>query len=817
MGREARQKAEVYKLKDQNKTMKKETKGLRKAFSPLFRIRELFRAPDGKKQAPMTVQSSLPFLRLTRTGILQISPKEFSKTIEFDDLNYELAKEEEQFRIFKVFAELINSFDTQVMVQLSLVNQTGYLQELADSIVIPPQKDAFNPLRAAYSDYLQRQLEAGNSGIRKRKFLTFTVQADNLELAKALLNRIEADSLKYFQRLQVKAKVLEGEERLQLLYELLNEKGLAKPKVSFEDLKKGYISSKDIIAPSSLDFRDTDRCKVGKQFVSTQLLRITANELSDRMQTEFLAVPGDIRITRFLQSIPQEKAIRKLKNKLLMVNQVKVNEQMKAVRQGYDYELIPTDLKTYSEALTHQLHEVQNQDEKSINHQFLLTVTEENEEKLQETLFLLQSIAQKYTCQLMSLDYQQEQALFSSLPLGKPFIPLWRGMDTSSVSILVPFSSSELFQSGESLYYGINSITKNLVMADRKQLFNGNGLFLGMSGSGKSFAAKREIANVILRTGDDVLICDPQNEYAALTNLLGGQVVSIRSDSPHYLNPMDVNQNYSGGESFLNTKAEFMLSLFEMILGRSQELLPEEKSIIDDAVRKSYEKYINNGYQEEDLPILEDVYNLLKKNKNEVAQYLAGALKLYVHGSLSIFNHHTNVNLEKRLVCYDISQLGTQLKNLGMLIVQDQVYNRVTRNQSQQKYTRYYVDEIHLLLKNPMTAYFTVRVYKEFRKYGGIPTGMTQNVKDFLMSQEVENILENTPFILMLSQAEGDKRILQEKLNISDSQLNYVTFTGPGRGLLFYENIVVPFQDDFPKEHILYSVLTTKPADLVVR
>ena len=401
----------------------------------------------------------------------------------------------------------------------------------------------------------------------------------------------------------------------------------------------------------------------------------------------------------------------------------------------------------------------------------------------------------------------------SSLPLGFNQTVIQRSLTTSSTAIFVPFTTQELFQSGgEALYYGLNSLSNNLIMVDRKKLKNPNGLILGTPGSGKSFSAKREITNIFLITTDDIIICDPEAEYFPLVNRLNGQVVKISPTSTDFVNPMDINLNYSEDESPLSLKSDFILSLCELIVGGKEGLMPVEKSIIDRCVRLIYADYLSDPVPEK-MPILEDLYNALKQQDENEAQHVRAALEIYVTGSLNVFNHRTNVDITNRLVCFDIKELGKQLKKLGMLVVQDQVWNRVTVNRAEKRSTRYYIDEFHLLLKEEQTAAYSVEIWKRFRKWGGIPTGITQNVKDLLSSREVENIFENSDFVYMLNQASGDRQILAKQLNISPHQLSYVTHSGEGEGLLFYGNVILPFADKFPKDTELYRIMTTKPTE----
>ena len=482
----------------------------------------------------------------------------------------------------------------------------------------------------------------------------------------------------------------------------------------------------------------------------------------------------------------------------------------KAVRSGYDMDVLPPDLVTYGDEAKNLLGDLQSRNERMFLVTMIVVNTAQSKRKLESGVFAASGVAQKYNCALKRLDHQQEQGLMSSLPLGLNQIEIQRGLTTSSTAIFVPFTTCELFQSGEALYYGLNALSNNLIMADRKSLKNPNALILGTPGSGKSFTAKREIVNVFLMTQDDIIISDPESEYFPLVERLGGQVIKLSPVSEHHINPLDINPDYSDDEDPLTLKSDFILSLCELIIGGKDGLQPVEKTIIDRCVRLVYREYLANPSPEK-MPVLQDLYDLLRKQTEPEAQRIATSLEIYVTGSLNIFNHRTDVDITNRLVCFDIKELGKQLKKIGMLILQDAVWNRVTVNRAAHKTTWFYIDEMHLLLKEEQTAAYTVEIWKRFRKWGGIPTGITQNVKDFLLSREVENIFENSDCIIMLNQAAGDRQILAKQLGISPHQLSYVTHSGAGEGLFFYGNIIIPFIDRFPKDTELYRIMTTRP------
>lgn len=578
---------------------------------------------------------------------------------------------------------------------------------------------------------------------------------------------------------------------------------------NFDMVARTGLSTKDFIAPTSFNFGNKSYFQMGNNIGAVSFLQILAPELSDKMLAEFLDMDNSIVVNLHVQSIDQAKAIRQIKMKITDLDKMKIEEQKKAVRSGYDMDVLPSDLVTYGGEAKRLLEDLQSRNERMFLVTVLIMNTADTKRKLDNIIMQTAGIAQKYNCALKRLDYQQEAGVMSSLPIGINQIDIQRGLTTSATAIFVPFTTEELFQEGEALYYGINAISNNMIMADRKLLKNPNGLILGTPGAGKSFSAKREMTNAFLITSDDIIICDPEGEYSPLTQMLHGQVVHISPNSKQYVNPMDINLNYSEDESPISLKADFVLSLCELIVGNKNGLEPVEKTIIDRCVRIIYRKYLENPIPE-NMPILEDLYNCILEQEETEAKRIATALEIYVKGSLNVFNHRTNVDISNRLVCFDIKELGKQLKKIGMLVVQDQVWNRVTINREAKKSTRYYIDEMHLLLKEEQTAAYTVEIWKRFRKWGGIPTGITQNVKDLLSSREIENIFENSDFIYMLNQAGGDRQILAKQLNISPHQLSFVTNSNEGEGLLFYGNTIIPFKDKFPKETKLYAIMTTK-------
>lgn len=765
------------------------------------------------KEKKISAQNTIPYREMAKDGTCRVKEHTYSRTIRFYDINYQLAQNEDKSAIFESWCDFLNYFDSSIHVQLSFINHKSSMSEYEKVIRIKPKNDAFDDVRAEYAQMLQAQLAKGNNGLVRSKYITFSIEANTYQEAKPRLERIETDILNNFKVLGVTAYPLNGEERLKILYETFNPETENPFRFSYNQLMQTGLSTKDYVAPTSFVFKSGKMFTMGKTMGAASYLQILAPELTDKMLADFLDMDKSLIVNIHIQSLDQAKAIKLVKGKVTDINRMKIEEQKKAVRSGYDMDIIPSDLSTYGNDAHRLLEDLQSRNERM----FLVTVlflnTAKTRQDLENAVFQTAGIAQKFNCVLRRLDYLQEEGLMSSVPLGINLVPITRALTTTATAIFVPFTTQELFMPGESLYYGLNALSNNMIMVDRKKLKNPNGLILGTPGAGKSFSAKREITNAFFVTEDDIIIGDPEGEYYPLVHALGGQVIHISPTSHDYINPMDINLDYSDDDNPLGFKSDFILSLCELIMGSRNGIEAEEKSVIDRCLPIVYQKYLLDPVPE-NMPTLGDLYTTLRAQKEDQAQRIATALEIYVNGSLRVFNHQTNVELDNRIVCFDIKELGKQLKKIGMLIIQDQVWNRVTINREAHKSTRYYIDEFHLLLKEEQTAAYSVEIWKRFRKWGGIPTGITQNVKDLLASREIENIFENSDFLYMLNQAAGDRQILAKQLNISPYQLSYVTNSGEGEGLLFYGNIIIPFKDRFDRNTKLYALMTTKVSDL---
>ena len=779
----------------------------------LVKLKRQLAGSHKNAEKPTTAQKTITFKKMYRDGICQVTSTFYTKMVEFYDINYDLLEIEDKGEILEEYSRLINYFDPSIKFELFLFNRQVNEQTLIDQFDIPLQGDDFDDIREEYTQMLKKQAAKGNNGIIKSKYLIFGIESRGFKEARAKLASIEADVIKNFTNLGTHAKSLDGKERLRILHEYFNQDTMEPFRFSFQELAESGKSVKDYIAPPGFDFRYPSRFKAGKMYGSVHYLDIIAPKFDDELLKKLLDLDDNLTITMHLQTMDPVKAIKMLKGALTNIQKMKIEEQKKAVRSGYDMDILPTDIITYEKDTLDLLDDLNSSNQKMVKITFLITCYGRSKRALENITQRVSGIIQQANCNLRCMQYLQEQGLMASAPIGCNETGIERDLTTKSTAILVPFCTQELFMPAPAIYYGLNALSNNMIMADRKRLRTPNGVILGTPGSGKSFSAKREILSCFLMTKDDIVVCDPEGEYFALVGALHGQVVRLATNSKDYLNPMDIQLSHKGDKEALKLKSDFIITLCDLIAGGKNGLENDEKGIIDECIRHIYDDYFENPVPE-NMPVLEDLYNALLEHKNKKAERIANSLVLYVHGSQNYFNHRTNVDSQNRIMCFDIRDLGNQLKELGMLIVQDAVWNRVSQNRERKIATRYYCDEFHLLLKEKQTAVYSVEIWKRFRKWGGIPTAITQNVKDLLASREVENIFENSDFVLMLNQAAGDRAILAKQLNISPQQMKYVTHTEAGEGLIFYGNVVLPFVDRFPKDTELYRVMTTKPEEV---
>ncbi len=762
-------------------------------------------------KAALSAQQTIPYIAMHPDGVCQLPGGLYSKTVEYEDINYAVASTEDQTAIFGGWSSFLNYFDSSLPFQLSFINRRSR-DRSRYKVNIPEANDAFNSVRDDYTKMLKTQIAKSNNGIERSKYITVCLPADSVADARPRLERVEADVTGNLHRLGVQSEPLDGRGRLALLHGQMHSGSRETFRFSWKDIPQTGMGTKDYIAPDSFDFRDSRTFRIGRYWGAASYLQILASELSDKLLAEILEMDAELTVTMHIRTVDQLKAIKTIKGKISDIGRMKAEEQKKAVRAGYDMEILPPDLITFSKDAAELLADLQSRNERM----FLLTFTVINlaptRQKLENDVFTVGGIAQKYNCALRRLDWQQEQGFVSSLVLGYNGIEIQRGMTTSSTAIFIPFMTRELRMGGQALYYGMNALSHNVIMADRKKLKSANGLYLGSTGSGKSFAAKRELLNVFLTTNDRIIIVDPMGEYVPLARRLGGQIIEIAPDSPNHLNPMDIQLNLNGGDSPLSMKADFLLSLCELVLGGKEGLQPIERTVIDRCVRLVYRE-MALGLEPEKTPLLQDLYEELLKQPEPEAQRVATALELYCTGSLNLFNHPTNVRTDNRVVCIVLKGMGENLRKIAMHITDEFVTQAVEDNFREGVATWCYFDEFHVLLRDQLTASYFVAVWKMLRKKGCVPSALTQNVKDLLASREIEAILDNTDFMVLLSQAQSDRAILAKQLGISEHQLSYITHSNSGEGLLFYGSVTIPFVDRFPRGEI-YDLLTTRPEDM---
>ena len=762
-------------------------------------------------KAALSAQQTIPYIAMHPDGVCQLPGGLYSKTVEYEDINFAVASTEDQTAIFGGWSSFLNYFDSSLPFQLSFINRRSR-DRSRYKVNIPEANDAFNSVRDDYTKMLKTQIAKSNNGIERSKYITVCLPADSVADAHPRLERVEADVTGNLHRLGVQSEPLDGRGRLALLHGQMHPGSRETFRFSWKDIPQTGMGTKDYIAPDSFDFRDSRTFRIGRYWGAASYLQILASELSDKLLAEILEMDAELTVTMHIRTVDQLKAIKTIKGKISDIGRMKAEEQKKAVRAGYDMEILPPDLITFSKDAAELLADLQSRNERM----FLLTFTVINlaptRQKLENDVFTVGGIAQKYNCALRRLDWQQEQGFVSSLVLGYNGIEIQRGMTTSSTAIFIPFMTRELRMGGQALYYGMNALSHNVIMADRKKLKSANGLYLGSTGSGKSFAAKRELLNVFLTTNDRIIIVDPMGEYVPLARRLGGQIIEIAPDSPNHLNPMDIQLNLNGGDSPLSMKADFLLSLCELVLGGKEGLQPIERTVIDRCVRLVYRE-MALGLEPEKTPLLQDLYEELLKQPEPEAQRVATALELYCTGSLNLFNHPTNVRTDNRVVCIVLKGMGENLRKIAMHITDEFVTQAVEDNFREGVATWCYFDEFHVLLRDQLTASYFVAVWKMLRKKGCVPSALTQNVKDLLASREIEAILDNTDFMVLLSQAQSDRAILAKQLGISEHQLSYITHSNSGEGLLFYGSVTIPFVDRFPRGEI-YDLLTTRPEDM---
>ena len=761
-----------------------------------------------QRKSPKTVQDSIRFERMFQDGICEVVGGYYTKTIKFSDINYQIARRDEKENIFSRYCQFLNYFDSNIPFQITINNRVINNDDFKEQMFLKYKEDDLNNYRDEYNTMLSEKSREGHNSIVREKYITFGTMSKDYDASIPILNRLSLDILNNFKSLGCDTDELSGEQRLEILHSLLN-KDSDKFNFEYDYLVRSDLKTKDFVVPDSFDFQNKSSFEFGEKVGRVMYLKDLPPELSDKLLSELSDIPINMTINLHINSVEQDKAFDLVKQKISFMEQQKIDEQKKAQKSGYDVDMIPYELKYSLAEAEELLDDLQNKNQRMFKANILIFTSADSDEELDENVYQILSTARKNNCKVGYLDYLQEEGLNSTLILGYNFVEIERTLTTASTAIFIPFTTQELFQKG-GMYYGLNALSRNLIFFDRKTLKNANGFILGTPGSGKSFTAKREIVNVLLNTDDEIMIIDPEGEYRPVVKGFGGEVIDVSSSSNVNINPLDITMNYADDEDPLSLKSEFILSLCEHLIGGRNGVTASEKTIIDRSVKLTYAEHFSNR-KKYPVPTLVDFYEVIKKQPEIEAENIALSLELYVKGSLGIFSKPTNIDINNRLVCYDIKDLGKQLRTMGMLIVLDQIWNRITQNRAIGKRTWIYIDEIYLLFQNEYSANFLFELYKRARKWGAIPTGITQNVEDLLISDLARRMLSNSDFIIMMNQATSDRLELAQLLNISNQQLGYVTNSNEGQGLLFSGDSIIPFIDKFPKNTTLYDMMNTKP------
>lgn len=777
-----------------------------------------------KGDIPESAQDTIPYRIPYEDGIFESEKGYFTQTITFEDITYQLLDNEPKNILFERWCTLINYFNPDIHFQFNYGNMEMDKEMYAKDFVIEQQPDAYNIVRKEYSDMLVGQFAKGTNNLKKERYLTYGIYAKDYRNARLKMAKISKQIEKYLRKFNSRCRILNGYERLELLFRIFHPATKERFMWNWDMPVNTGLSSKDFIAPSSFSFKSgpelnaTRYFRVGDRVGAVSYLQVFASDMEDRIIADMLNLGSNLWISIHSKAMSRKEALDYAKGNVTDIQAMIITNQKQAVRGGYDMDMLPPELETYRDAGDKLYRDIQRKNEQMYHTTITVVQTASTRKELEENIFELNGILSAYQCRLERLDNRQEQGYMSALPLGNNTVEVKRTFTTTDMAIFIPFTTKELY-TNKGQYYGMNSLSNNVIVENRKNLVNPNGLVFGMPGFGKTFFVKREILDMFLRTRDDRLTIDPEGEYGMLYKLLGGQVIKIALNSRIHINPMEINMSAKNemDKDFdpIAAKCNFVVSMCELILGDNASLSKRETAVIDTACKKIYHRFAENPVPDK-MPIMEDLYNELRDMPGEMKQIgldLSIALSRYVSGSLSYFNHRSNVDINARLVCFDLKDMDANQRDLTMLIIQDEIWNRVRQNRSNGKWTWVDIDEFHLLLRTPITAAYSVDIWKRFRKWGGIPTGITQNIKDLFRSPEIQNILDTTNFIAMLNQAGDDARLLAAHLDLSEEEENYIKSGEPGKGLLWIEQAKVPFEDEFPKNTVCYKVMTTKPGE----
>ncbi len=768
--------------------------------------RTLFKKDKEKFKIPRSVQDAIPIDAMWEDGIFLVGKNKYSKCFKFTDINYSVASREDKEEMFLEYSELLNSFDTGATSKITIINRRLNKLDFQKTMFIKLEDDELDKYRKEYNKMLLDKATASN-GIVQEKCITITIEKKNIEDARLYFLRIGTELINKFKELGSVCVELEAVERLQLFHDFYRVGEETAFNFDFiSNMRKGH-SFKDYICPDTFEIKD-DYIKIGNRYARVLFLKEYANYIKDSMVAELTDINKNSMMSIDVIPIAMDEAVREAENRRLGVETNITNWQRRQNANNNFSAIIPYDLEMQREQSKEFLDDSITRDQRMFMSVLTMVHTAETKEELDNDTEEILTIARKNLCQFGVLKFQQLDGLNTAMPFGVRKIDTLRTLTTESLAVFMPFRVQEIRETN-GIYYGQNVISKNMIIADRKKLLNGNSLVFGVSGSGKSFITKEEIVFTMLKDKNaDVIVIDPENEYTPLVKALGGEVIKVSATSGNHINAMDMNKNYADGANPVILKSEFILSLCEQLIG-SDNLGAKQKSIIDRCTASTYRYYLQGNYQGTP-PTLQDFYQELLKQEETEAKEIALAIELFVNGSLNTFAKQTNVDTENRLICYNILDLGKQLLPLGMLVVLDSILNRITQNRAKGRNTYIFIDEIYLLLRNEYSANFLYTLWKRVRKYGAYLIGITQNVEDMLQNNTARAMMANSELIIMLNQASTDRAELAKLLNISDLQLSYITNVGAGEGLLKIGSSLIPFSNKFPKNTELYKLMTTK-------
>lgn len=781
-----------------------------------------------KLKIPKTVQDTIPYTKVYEDyDIIETDEGVFSKSYLISDINYLTASDNEQHLILDRFGELLNSFDSTMSFEITINNRNINKEEFIENILVKRQNDEMDPLRNEYNSILTRKMSEGKNNLVKEKYLTVSLEAPSADIASTAFARVDNDLAQLGARIaNSKISIIRTKDRLEILHDIYNLgcegefgakttiKGKDIEKFSFTNMRRLGLTTKDCIGPMSFEFKNKNYFMIDDKYASTIFLKDLPSFLTDNFLSELTNTSFNMLTSIHFEPIAPDKALKIVKNQMVNINSNMIDRQKKASKSGYSTDLISPALKTAQEEAEALMQGLTSENQKLFLTTFVITVFADTLDELKENVESLKTTARKFCCTMSNLSFQQENGFTTSLPLALNKLAIKRTLTTESAVAYNPYASQQLTHK-HGAYYGVNAISHNLIILDRRQGPNYNGFILGTSGSGKSFSTKREIFNILLNTQDDVIVIDPENEYGAMAKALNGEICKISLGSDVYINPFDLPDADAqiGNEDPITFKSDFILSICETVIGGKYGLAPTQRSIIDRCARGVYKKYLQSGCNPEYIPTFIDFQKILEAQPEREANELAVALEMYTSGSLDVFAHKSNVDINSRFVVFNILEIGQNLRTMGMLIMMDAIWNRILKNRKLGKRTWVYVDEAHLLFANETSANYLQMIYKRCRKYSGGVCCITQNVSDLLQSETARNMLSNSCFIEMLNQSALDRETLAPLLNISPAEMSYITNVSPGAGLLLFDSVTIPFVDNFPEETMMYKVMTTKPSD----